>query len=154
MSLKPFVVQPEDRADPINVIAGDKIWVLASKEATQGYEVFWQEGLPGSGPRSHYHDWDETFIVIDGDLTFCIDGEEMTAKAGTLVHLPAGTVHEFKFGESGAKLISITGADSNASSLFSELAAENSKDSPSQKRLIEIIAKNGMHITLDENDFD
>ena len=154
MSLKPFVVQPEDRADPINVIAGDKIWVLASKEATQGYEVFWQEGLPGSGPRSHSHDWDETFIVIDGDLTFCIDGEEMTAKAGTLVHLPAGTVHEFKFGENGAKLISITGADSNASSLFSELAAENSKDSPSQKRLIEIIAKNGMHITLDENDFD
>ena len=37
---------------------------------------------------------------------------------------------------------------------FSELAAENSKDSPSQKNLIEIIAKNGMHITLDENDVD
>jgi quercetin dioxygenase-like cupin family protein len=154
MSLKPFVVQPENRANPIEVIAGDKIWVLASKEATQGYEVFWQEGLPGAGPRSHSHDWDETFIVIDGDLTFSIDGEEMTAKAGTLVHLPAGSVHEFKFGENGAKLISITGVGSKASTLFSELAAETSKDSPSQKSLIEIIARNGMHITLDENDVD
>ena len=154
MSPKPFVVQPEDRTDPINVIAGDNIWVLASKEATQGYEIFWQEGLPGSGPRSHSHDWDETFIVIDGDLKFSIDGEEKTAKAGTLVHLPAGTIHEFKFGDDGAKMISITGSGSKASSLFSELADENSKESPSQKNLIEIIARNGMHITQDENDFD
>jgi len=152
MSPKPFVVQPEDRDEPLNVVAGDKIWVLASKEATQGYEVFLQEGLPGSGPRSHSHDWDETFIVIDGDLRFSIDGVEMTAKAGTFVHLPAGTLHEFKFGENGAKMISITGVGSNASSLFTELAAENSNNSPSQKNLIEIIARNGMHITLDEND--
>jgi quercetin dioxygenase-like cupin family protein len=154
MSPKPFVVQPEDRADPLHVVPSDKIWVLASKEATQGYEVFLQEGLPGSGPRSHSHDWDETFFVIDGDLTFSINGEEMTATAGTFVHLPAGTLHEFKIGENGAKMISITGAGSNASSLFSELAAENSKDSPSQKNLIEIIARSGMHITLDENDVD
>ena len=152
MSPKPFVVQPENRNAPLNVVASDKIWVLAAKEATQGYEVFLQEGLPGSGPRSHSHDWDETFFVIDGDLKFSINGEEMTAKAGTFVHLPAGTLHEFKIGENGAKMISITGAGSNASSLFSELAAENSKASPSQKNLIEIIAKNGMHITLDESD--
>jgi len=154
MSPKPFVVQPEDRADPLHVVARDKIWVLASKEATQAYEVFLQEALPGSGPRSHSHDWDETFFVIEGDLRFSINGEEMTAKPGTLVHLPAGTLHAFKIGENGARMISITGAGSNASLLFSELAAENSKDSPSQKTLIEIIARNGMHITLNENDVD
>jgi len=152
MSPDPFVVQPEDRAEPLNVVPGDKIWVLASKQETQGYEVFLQEGIPGSGPRSHSHDWDETFIVLEGGLSFSINGKAMTAKAGTLVHLPAGTLHEFKFGENGAKMISITGAGSNAASLFSELAAENSKASPSQKNLIEIIARNGMHITLDEND--
>jgi quercetin dioxygenase-like cupin family protein len=154
MSPRPFVVQPWDRADPLHVVASDKIWVLASKEETQGYEVFLQEALPGSGPRSHSHDWDETFFVIEGDLTFSICGEKMTARAGTLVHLPAGTLHEFKVGENGAKMISITGAGSKASSLFAELAAENSKDSPSQKALIEIIARNGMHITLNENDVD
>jgi len=154
MSPKPFVVQPDDRSDPLQVVASDRIWVLASKEATQGYEVFLQEGQPGSGPRSHSHDWDETFYVIEGDLTFSIDGEEMKAKAGTFVHLPAGTLHEFKIGKNGAKMISITGAGSKASSLFSELAAENPKDTPRQKNLIEIIARNGMHITLDENDVD
>ncbi len=114
MSPKPFVVQPEDRDNPLKVVASDKIWVLASKEATQGYEVFLQEGLPGSGPRSHSHDWDETFFVIDGDLTFSINGEETVAKTGTFVHLPAGTLHEFKIGENGAKMISITGLGSRA----------------------------------------
>jgi quercetin dioxygenase-like cupin family protein len=152
MSPKPFVVQPDSRAGPLHVVASDKIWVLASKEETQGYEIFLQEGLPGSGPRSHSHDWDETFFVIDGDLTFSINGEQMTATAGTLVHLPAGTLHEFKIGESGAKMISITGEGSKASSLFSELANENSKKQPSQVALMDIISKNGMHITLDEND--
>ncbi len=152
MSLKPFVVQPEDRAEALNVVAGDKVTVLASNEATQGYEIFWQEGSPGSGPRSHSHDWDETFIVIEGDLKFIINGEEMTAKIGTLVHLPAGTLHEFKFGDNGAKLISITGIGSKASLLFSELATENSKNQPSQEKLMAIIAKHGLHITVDEND--
>jgi quercetin dioxygenase-like cupin family protein len=152
MSPKPFVVQPEDRGDPLQVIANDKIWVLASKEATQGYEIFLQEAVAGSGPRSHSHDWDETFFVLEGDLTYCINGKEMSAKAGTLVHLPAGTLHEFKFGENGAKLISITGVGSKASTLFTELAAEKSNDPPSQEKLIEIIARNGMHITPNEND--
>ncbi len=152
MSIKPFVVQPEDRAEPLSVIAGDKITVLASKEETQGYEIFLQECLPGSGPRSHSHDWDETFMVMEGDLTFSINGDKMTAKVGTLVHLPAGTVHEFKIGDNGAKMISITGVGSKASSLFSDLATENSNNPPSQEKLMAIIAKNGMHVTVDEND--
>jgi quercetin dioxygenase-like cupin family protein len=150
----PFVVQPEDRPDPLQVVASDKIWVLASKEATHGYEIFLHEGKPGSGPRSHSHDWDESFFVLDGELKFSISGEEMEAKAGTFVHLPAGTLHEFKAGENGAKMISITGAGSKASTLFAELAAENAKDSPKQKNLIDIIARNGMHITSNENDVD
>ena len=154
MSQKSFVIQPEDRDEPIQVVASDKTWVLASKEETKGYEVFLHDGLAGSGPRAHSHDWDETFFILDGDLTFKIDGEEMAAKPGTFVHIPAGTVHEFKYGENGTKMIAITGVGSKAAKLFTELAAENAKESPKQKNLIEIIARNGMHITLDENDFD
>lgn len=45
-------------------------------------------------------------------------------------------------------------SSTNVPSRFSELATENSKDSPGQKNLIEIIARNGMHITPDKNDVD
>ena len=78
----------------------------------------------------------------------------MTAKKGTLVHLPAGTVHEFKFGESGAKMISITGEGSNASSLFSELSAENLNNPPDQEKLMSIIDKYGVCVTVDDNKTD
>ena len=45
--------------------------------------------------------------IAGGDnlrFLFSINSDEMTVKAGTLVHLPAGTLHEFKIGESVAKL--------------------------------------------------
>ena len=71
----------------VKCLAGDKITVLASKQATQGYEVFLQEGSPGAGTRSLSHDRDETFIVIEGDFRFDINEEEMTAEAGMLVDL-------------------------------------------------------------------
>ncbi len=144
MSVKPLVLHTEDRSAPLNAVDGDKISVLASKEQTQGYEIFWHETDPGFEIRPHSHDWDESFIVIEGSLKFKINGEETEAKAGTLVHLPAGTVHEFKFGEFGAKLISITGIGSNASWLFTALAGEKSKDSPSQEKLMEILTKSGV----------
>lgn len=50
MSPKPFVVQPDDRSDPLHVVASDKIWVLASKDATQGYEVFCRKVNPIPAP--------------------------------------------------------------------------------------------------------
>ena len=60
----------------------------------------------------------------------------MTVKPGTLVHLPAGTIHYFKFGGNVAKLISIPGKDSNLSLMFSDAAAENLNAPPTQEKLI------------------
>jgi quercetin dioxygenase-like cupin family protein len=71
--------------------------VLASAEATEGYEVFLQRGPEGSGPPPHSHPWDESFFVIKGEIDFGIGADSTTALAGTLVHLPAGTEHWFRF---------------------------------------------------------
>ncbi|MEH6451491.1 MAG: cupin domain-containing protein [Psychromonas sp.] len=146
MTLKAFVIQPEQRSRVLRPLRDEKITVLVSKQETQGYEVFLQEGLPHSGPRLHSHDRDETFYVIEGDLSFTMNGEEQSAKEGTLVHFPAGTIHNFKFGENGGKMISITGQGSNASTLFTATDAENSKEQPSQEKLMSIIAMHGLHI--------
>lgn len=70
--------------------------MLASKQATGGYEVFLQEGDEGTGPPPHEHAWDESFYVIEGEIEFGIGDDQMTARPGTLVHMPAGTVHWFR----------------------------------------------------------
>ena len=100
MSLRPFVVTPKDYDRTLNIV-GEQLTVLASGARTGGYEVFLQRGPEGSGPPAHNHPWDESFYVTKGEIEFGIDKEHMVATAGTLVHLPAGTTHWFRFGKGG-----------------------------------------------------
>ena len=90
MTVKPFVVAPEDYASDLDIV-GEHVTVLASGEATGGYEIFLQRGPEGSGPPPHSHPWDESFFVVKGQIDFGIGAESKTASPGTLVHLPAGT---------------------------------------------------------------
>lgn len=121
MAGKAFVTTPADRPEGLRIV-GERITVLAARAATDGYEVFLQEGPAGSGPPPHHHAWDESFFVIEGEVEFGIGAEARTAGAGTLVHLPAGTVHWFRFGPVGARMLSLTGAGGHASAFFTDLA--------------------------------
>ena len=120
---KPFVITPGDRSRELNVV-GEKVTVLASKEATGGYELFFQDGVEGTGPPPHKHDWDESFYVLQGNIQFGIEDEEMRAGPGTLVHLPAGTRHWFRFESDEGRMLSITGAGSGASAFFTQVDAD------------------------------
>jgi hypothetical protein len=59
MAVTPFIVAPEDYEEALNIV-GEQVTVLASGEATAGYEIFLQRGPEGSGPPPHSHPWDET----------------------------------------------------------------------------------------------
>lgn len=43
-------------------------------------------------PEHHHPAHDETFFVHEGTVTAVLNGEEHTARAGDVVHIPAGTV--------------------------------------------------------------
>ena len=148
MSMKPFTVFPESRPRSLHVV-GEQITILASKEATHGYEVFFQDGPDGSGPPPHSHPWDETFYLIRGDIEFGIDEKSMIAKPGTLVHLPARTVHWFRFGKGGGQMISMAGEGSRASTLFTDIDAEIPVGPPDIERLQNIAKRNGVRVFVD-----
>jgi quercetin dioxygenase-like cupin family protein len=49
-----------------------------------------------AGPPLHIHrNWDEAFYVLDGEMTFLIDGRTSTAPAGAFVFIPHGIPHTF-----------------------------------------------------------
>jgi mannose-6-phosphate isomerase-like protein (cupin superfamily) len=52
---------------------------------------------PGrEGPAAHVHDTeDDAFYVLDAELRFVADGEEVLARAGTFVLVPPGVLHTF-----------------------------------------------------------
>ncbi|MQA74365.1 MAG: cupin domain-containing protein [Solirubrobacterales bacterium] len=48
---------------------------------------------PWAGPPLHHHDFDETFYVLDGRLTFQLGDELIEAGPGTLTFAPRGSHH-------------------------------------------------------------
>ena len=144
MAAKPFVVTPQQYAPALDIV-GEHVTVLASGEATEGYEIFLQRGPAGSGPPPHSHPWDESFFVTKGRIDFGIGSESMTASPGTLVHLPAGTEHWFRFGEGGGEMLSMT-SRLGASKFFADLAREVSPTNPSLEQLAEVAVRHGLKV--------
>lgn len=142
---KPFIVAPEDYAESLRIV-GEQVTVLASGAATDGYEIFLQRGPEGSGPPPHSHPWDESFYVVKGEIDFGIDADTKTASPGTLVHLPAGTVHWFRFGRGGGEMISIT-SRLGASEMFADMAREVAPSNPDPEKLAEVGDRHGMKLT-------
>jgi len=132
----PFIVKPGQGPRPLNVV-GEQITVLASSEQTGGYEIFLQVGPEGSGPPPHNHPWDESFYVIRGEMALGVGQNETTAGPGTLVHVPAGTIHWFRFGKGGCEMVSMT-SRGGASRLFTDFDREISPEKPDLGKLIEI----------------
>jgi quercetin dioxygenase-like cupin family protein len=146
MSPKPFVVAPKDYDRPLDIV-GEQLTVLASGARTGSYEVFLQRGPEGSGPPPHSHPWDESFYVVKGEMEFGIADKAMTAAPGTLVHLPAGTTHWFRFGKGGGEMISMTSRE-GASHMFADIAREVSPVNPDLAKLTEVGARHGLKVVV------
>ena len=140
----PFVVTPGNAPKPLRLV-GEQITILASGAQTGGYEIFLQAGPESSGPPPHNHPWDESFYVIRGEIAFGIDGRDTTAVPGTLVHLPAGTTHWFRFGKGGGEMLSMTSRE-GASKLFTDLDREIAPDNPDLGKLIEVAGRHGLTV--------
>ncbi|MBS0325968.1 MAG: cupin domain-containing protein [Proteobacteria bacterium] len=144
MSAKAFVVGPMNRPQEWNVV-GEHITVLVSGDATGGYEIFLQDGPQESGPPPHSHPWDESFYVVKGKIEFGIGEDRLVAVPGTLVHLPAGVTHWFRFGEGGGQMVTVT-SRIGASRMFADIDREISPARPDLERLVAIGARHGLTV--------
>jgi mannose-6-phosphate isomerase-like protein (cupin superfamily) len=74
---------------PINIL-------LRGEQSGGAVSVIGSGSLPGfGGPPLHHHDFDETFYVIEGELTFQLGDELFTRKAGELAFAPRGVAHTY-----------------------------------------------------------
>jgi len=140
-----FIVGPGDRKAALNVV-GTKVIVLASAEDTEHHQITLQSGSEGTGPPPHSHDWDESFYVTKGHVRFSCDGKETICAAGTLVHVPAGTVHAFSYGPDGGEMLEITAGRSNAVAMFTALDREFPPGPPDVPALIRVLGDHGVKV--------
>ena len=144
-----IVVDTESAPRSLNVV-GEQITVLASGAQTGSYEIFHQAGPQGAGPPPHSHPWDEAFYVVRGEIAFGFEEREMVAGPGTLVHLPAGTTHWFRFGAGGGEMVSMTSRE-GASRMFTDFDRDLSPEKPDLGKLIELGRPYGLEVAVPTN---
>ncbi len=95
MPLIPRLVKPGEGRKLI--VVGDTYTVLASGDDTGGaFALFHAIVPPGHGSPPHIHTReDEMFYILDGEMTFIVDGKDLVATAGAYVFGPRNIKHNF-----------------------------------------------------------
>jgi quercetin dioxygenase-like cupin family protein len=91
------VAQPEkDQSLPHIGIVGDTYTITVSGDQTNGrFCVIDMYVPPGGGPGPHRHDFEETFILLEGEVEATFRGKKSTVKAGDTINIPSNAPHQF-----------------------------------------------------------
>jgi quercetin dioxygenase-like cupin family protein len=77
-------------------LVGDAYTITVPGEATDGrFCVIDMHVPPGGGPPPHRHDFEKTFILLEGEIEATFRGEKSIVRAGETVHIPANAPHHF-----------------------------------------------------------
>ncbi len=66
-------------------------------ETANGYSIseWWLEPKT-QGPGAHAHPEDDVFYVLEGEMSFLLGEQWLTAERGAFVLIPGGVVHDFE----------------------------------------------------------
>jgi quercetin dioxygenase-like cupin family protein len=143
MKLQHFILRPEQYDAALNVL-GTQVTVLASNARTHSYGITLQQGDEGTGPPPHCHDWDEAFYVLQGNIEFVCDGNTAMCTPGTLVHVPRGTAHGFRYCAGGGQMLEITGDGALAAQMFTAVDNEIPVGPPEIPKVLEVFGRYGV----------
>ena len=137
-------------------VAGDINTILASKEETGGtYSLIKAKVFPGGGPVPHIQTREhEGFYIIEGQITFTVEGQRIEGKPGAFVNIPPNVLHSFKNETNETATIIIVLSPAGMEHLFVEVgleAPDNSARPPpftdaQKQKLARLAPKYGMEI--------
>ncbi len=86
----------DDPERPHIGLVGDTYTVLLGGKDTDGRFCLIDMHIPpGGGPPPHRHDFEESFILLEGEIEATFRGVKRAVKAGETIHIPANAPHQF-----------------------------------------------------------
>jgi quercetin dioxygenase-like cupin family protein len=77
-------------------VVGDTYTILLTGDDTAGqFCLIDMHVPPGGGPPPHRHDFEETFVMLEGEVDLTFRGSKSVARAGDTVNIPANAPHQF-----------------------------------------------------------
>ena len=77
-------------------VVGDTYTILLDGGQTDNHYCLIDMLIPqNGGPPPHRHDFEETFIVLEGEIVATFRGQTSTVKTGETLHIPANAPHRF-----------------------------------------------------------
>lgn len=101
-------------------VVGDVYRFMATGEETNGKYAMWEATVPpGGGPPPHVHSREEeSFYILEGEITLQIENERIVATAGMFANLPVGVLHSFKNESNKSAKMVITVAPAGLEKMF------------------------------------
>lgn len=91
------VARSDDAGLPHVSVVGDTYTILLSGDDTGGrFTLIDMYVPPGGGPPPHRHDFEETFVVVEGHLDVSFRGTARSVPPGTTINVPANAPHQFR----------------------------------------------------------
>ena len=77
-------------------LVGDTYTITVTGDDTAGrFSVIDMHIPPGGGPPPHRHDFEETFILLEGEVEATFRGKKSIIRTGDTVNIPANAPHRF-----------------------------------------------------------
>jgi mannose-6-phosphate isomerase-like protein (cupin superfamily) len=120
--------------------------LLDGKQTGEMFTTFVNISPPGGGPGPHYHDReDEWFYIVEGQVSFLMNGTWVDVVPGDCVYSPRGSVHAFKNKTDQPIRVFINIAPAGFERFFAEVAEEWAQSEPDMSRIKAISDKYGIH---------
>ena len=82
-------------AQHIGLVGDTYTITVAGKDTDNRFCVIDMHVPAGGGPGPHRHDFEETFILLEGELQVTFRGQKSIARAGDTVNIPSNAPHQF-----------------------------------------------------------
>lgn len=90
-----FAQPDSETAQHIGLVGDTYTITVAGKDTGGRFCVIDMHVPPGGGPGPHRHDFEETFILLNGEMEAHFRGKKSTVRAGDTINIPSNAPHQF-----------------------------------------------------------